>query len=112
MLCKFGLHRWQKRATHRPGTAVYRCISCDKRITLHRNRRRLEKRYLVLGAICFSLAAWFVIINLGMTGHTKVIHDTEKLVAKVERASSEARGELHKLEGDEGYTRARTPTDN
>lgn len=76
---------------------------------MHKDRRRLQKRYPAIGIVCVSLAAWFVIINLGMTGHTKVIHTTGKLVTKLERAASEARGKIHELEGDEGYTSNRRP---
>jgi hypothetical protein len=103
MLCKLGLHRWQRRPTRRPGTAVYRCTSCNRRITLHRDRRRLQKRYAALGIICVSLVGWFVIINVARTGHTRVFHTTGKVVSKLDRAGSKVRGEIHRLEGDEGY---------
>jgi hypothetical protein len=104
MLCKFGLHRWQKKTTYRPGTSVYRCSSCNKRITLHRDRRRQQKRHALLGVVCASLAARFIIINVGKTGHTKVLHASGKVVGKVERAGSKVRSKIHSLEGDEGYT--------
>lgn len=70
---------------------------------MHRYRRRTQKRFAALGAVIASLALWFVVINVGRTGHTKVLKATSRVVAKIDRAGSRFRSDIHKLEGDEGY---------
>lgn len=101
-LCKFGVHDWRRRETARPGTSVYRCRRCDRRLVYHSDRRRKPKRYFAVAILATSIALWFVIINLGLTGHTKVVKTTKAVVVRVDRAGSRARAAIHRAQGDEG----------
>jgi hypothetical protein len=87
LLCALGLHHWHAKATRREGTTAYRCDWCDSTLVVHRGRRRQKKRYWFLGAILFSLSAWYVIIALGLTGHTKVLWGAKKVAHGANKAA-------------------------
>jgi hypothetical protein len=69
---------------------------------MHGGRRRVSKRYVMLGTIAGCAMSWFVIVNLALTGHTKVLHTAKEAAAAAERDSSRARASLHRLQGDRG----------
>ena len=103
MLCRLGLHRWQsRRLTYRAGTSVYVCRGCALRKTLHKNRRRIQKRYTLFGLIFVSVALWFAILNVARDGHTKILQTTSNVAVKLDQAASRSRKTIHKVEGDTG----------
>ena len=102
MFCVLGWHSWQARATARPGTTVYRCRHCDKRLVLHGGRsRQLRRYYLIAGAMACAVA-WFAVINLGLYGRTRVLHTANKAVHTMEKVRVKATRTLHRVQGDRG----------
>jgi hypothetical protein len=73
ILCRFGHHLWQMKPTARPGVTVYRCARGSARVRTERGRLRRKKRHYFLAAMMVSLLLWYVIVALGLTGHTKLL---------------------------------------
>ncbi|MEH3104677.1 MAG: hypothetical protein PGN12_12300 [Sphingomonas phyllosphaerae] len=101
-LCNLGLHRWAGKSTARPGTTVYRCAACGRRLVLHNHRSRQRKRNWVATALLVSGAIWFVSYNLAMHGHTRVLHTASKAARKAEAVASRGRAAIHRAQGDRG----------
>jgi hypothetical protein len=99
LLCASGLHKWYPRATRREGTTVYRCEWCDTPLIVHRGRWRQKKRYWFLGAVLFSLLAWYVIIALGLTGHTKVLWGAQKVAHGAQKATAKIGHSVRRVVG-------------
>lgn len=102
MFCVLGWHSWQARGTARPGTTVYRCRHCDKRLVMHGGRSRQLRRYYLIWGAMVCMVAWFAIINLGLHGRTKVLYTANKAVGKMEKARIEASRTIHRVQGDSG----------
>lgn len=99
LFCSLGLHRWIGKASARPGTTVYRCQWCNDAIVKHRGRRRQYKRFWFLGCAAVSLLAWYVIIALGLTGHTKVLWGAKKIEHGVNHQISKADRKVRQVVG-------------
>ena len=83
LLCFLGFHRWVPKATARQGTTVYRCGACNAVTIKHRGRGRQKKRFWLIAGGIFCLFAWYVIIALGTTKHTKVLWGAKKVAHAV-----------------------------
>lgn len=100
--CAFGFHAWQGRATARPGTTVYRCGGCERRLVLHNGKSRTQKRFFLAAAFIVSAALWFVGYNLVANGRTGVLSTSERVVDKVDHTAGVVRATIHRVEGDRG----------
>jgi hypothetical protein len=86
LICRFGLHRWNGRVTARPGTTAFRCKVCGGVKVMHKGRRPSRFPWYV-AAIFVSMFMWYVIVALGLTGHTKVIWGAEKIAIKTKHVA-------------------------
>ena len=103
ILCRIGVHAWAERATHRPGTSVFRCRRCQQRVILHRGKQPVANHWFwVVTAGVASLFLWAVIYNVISTGHTKILKTTGTIVDKVNKEGSRARRAIHRAQGDKG----------
>lgn len=108
--CAFGFHAWRGRATARPGTTVYRCGACDRRLVLHGGKSRTRKRVFLVAAFAVSAAIWFVGYNLVANGRTGVLSTSKRVVNKVDRTAGAVRATIHRVEGDSGtYVEGNAP---
>jgi hypothetical protein len=54
-------------------------------------RTRIHKRFWLLGVVGVSCLMWFAIINLGRTGHTKIIRSGQIIAQHAQDTAADAR---------------------
>ena len=92
--CNLGLHRWRSKPTHRPGVSVHRCYRCNQRFLTKNGRDRRKKRRWLGGAVVVSVATWYLVIALGLTGHTKIFWGAQKLVSGAQKGADHMKRDM------------------
>jgi hypothetical protein len=64
-----------------------------------RGRRRFQKRFWLIAAVLLSSLIWFAAINLGRTGHTKIIRSSQIIVQHAHATAARARVEARRTLG-------------
>jgi hypothetical protein len=99
LLCLVSFHRWTSSPTSRPGATFYYCKACGQKMVKTQGRKRQQKRFWIAAAIGLSLVMWFAIINLGRTGHTKIIRSGQIIADRAHETAVDARHKARRTLG-------------